>query len=94
MKTQSILKFSFWDAWFMKIFRNFASMKFQILAMIYVLVAYGMFHTLPNSDTPYISAGLGCTLLGGGFVTLALGRIIANTSLVDKKDGEVLDTDK
>lgn len=86
---------NFWDIWLQKIFRNFASMKFQWLLFLYIPVIYGMFNAPIESATefvPYISASLGLTFLGGGFITLATSRIIARTKLTESNDS--LDCDK
>jgi len=97
----SFFKKNFWDLWFQKIFRNFASMKFQWLTLLYIPTIWGMFHTPPGSQTPWVSASVGFTSLGGGFVTLAITRIIARTKLVEDSSDEDsldrsgnLDTDK
>ena len=96
-KEPSILNASFWDLWVQKIFRNLASMKFQWLLILYIPTIYGMFHMIPNvtPPTPYISAALGMGFLGGGFITLATSRIIAQTKLKENGNGKaVLDTEK
>jgi hypothetical protein len=88
---------SFWDLWTQKVFRNFASMKFQWLLLLYVPIVWGMFHVIPGTDPPqvWIPATTGCSFLGGGFVTLALGRIYAKTKLQESNgDNGELDTDK
>ena len=72
---------SFWDLWWQKIFRNFASAKYQWLFFLYLPTIYGMFHEGLTKGQPWISATLGLSFLGGGFVTLALGRFMANTNL-------------
>lgn len=84
---------SFWDLWFQKIFRNMASIKFQMLLLIYVPIIYGMFEGkwVNNAWTSKIPATIGLGFLGGGYVTLALGRIYAKTRL--KETDVVLDTD-
>jgi len=81
----------FWDLWLQKIFRNFASMKFQWMVMLYIPTIWGMFH-IKNATDPWISATTGLTFLGGGFVTLAVSRIIARTKLTE--NGNEFDTDK
>lgn len=85
---------SFWDLWIQKLFRNFASMKFQLLMIVYVPVVYGMFHMRPGTEDPWISSELGLGFLGGGYIALAAGRIIANTSLMSRKEDSDLNTDK
>ena len=91
----SITKGNFWDLWGQKMFRNFASMKFQWLTILCVIVVYGMFTMRPGTDPqlPWISAELGLGFLGGGFITLATSRIIARTKLTEPSNGD-LDTDK
>ena len=97
----SIYNGVFWDLWIQKLLRNFASMKYQILLLLYAVIVYGMFWAPADR---MISTTLGIGFLGGGFITMATSRIIANTSLFEKKEdgenlrsvtkGEVLDTDK
>ena len=85
----SIVKGNFWDLWLQKILRNFASMKFQWMVILYVPTIWGMFNIKPGSDPaePWISAALGLGFLGGGFITLATSRIVARTKLVEPKNG-------
>jgi len=87
---------TFWDLWVQKIFRNLASMKFQWLLLLYVPVIWGMFHIIPNTTppAPWIPAATGLGFLGGGFVTLALGRIYAKTKLKENGNSVELDTDR
>ncbi len=91
----SIFKSNFWDVWIQKLLRNVASVKFQWLLFLYIPTIWGMFHMQPEitPPTPWISASLGLTFLGGGFITLATSRIIARTKLTEDTNGE-LDTDK
>lgn len=79
---------SFWDLWWQKMFRNIASVKYQWLFFLYVPTIYGMFNFKPGTTEPWISATLGLGFLGGGFVTLALGRLMANTKLKVDKAGQ------
>ena len=91
----SIFDRSFWDLWFQKILRNVASVKYQWLLLLYIPIIWGMFHTNAKGEV-WISATLGLGFLGGGFITLATSRIVARTSLFEKK-GEAaseLDTDQ
>lgn len=90
----SFFKANFWDLWLQKLFRNIASVKYQWLVILYVPVIYGMFTYKPGitPPEPWISAALGLSFLGGGFITLALGRIVANSRLCEKPD-DTLDTD-
>jgi len=91
----SFFNSTFWDLWLQKIFRNFASMKFQWMVILCSIVVYGMFfRTMPGDPkVPLISASLGMTFLGGGFITLATSRIIARTKLTEPSDDK-FDTDK
>ena len=96
----SFFKRNFWDLWLQKIFRNFASMKFQWLVILYIPVVYGMFSgkwiTLADGTMKWMSkVGIseGLAFLGGGFITLATSRIIARTKLTNGTNGD-LDTDK
>ena len=78
----------FWDLWLQKIFRNIASMKFQWLLLLYIPIVWGMFQGqwIDGKWVSKIPAITGCGLLGGGFVTLALGRIWAQTKLKEEDD--------
>jgi hypothetical protein len=96
--TISFFNKTFWDLWLQKIFRNFASMKFQWMALLYIPVIYGMFDgkwVLVDEAVQWVSkinvtAGLG--FLGAGFITLATSRILARTKLTESN--EEFDTDK
>lgn len=91
----TVKDFSFWDLWLQKCLRNFASAKYQWLFLLYVPTIWGMFHEGLTKGQPWISATLGLGFLGGGFITLALGRFLANTQLKENPDGtRILDTDK
>ena len=97
IKTElSVYDRTFWDMWAQKLLRNVASMKFQWLLLLYIPTIIGMFNLMPNTTppTPWISATLGLGFLGGGFVTLALGRIVAQTRLKENGKNGVLDTEK
>lgn len=90
---------TFWDLWLQKIFRNFASLKFQMLLLLYIPVVYGMFngHWVKDVWTPKIGVAVGLGFLGGGYITLALGRIYAQTRLQEPTEDEeekVLDTNR
>lgn len=91
----SFFKANFWDLWFQKLFRNIASVKYQWLVLLYIPVIYGMFTFKPDVTPPetWISPTLGLSFLGGGFITLALGRIVANSRLCEKSEDD-LDTDR
>lgn len=94
----SFFKANFWDLWLQKIFRNFASLKFQMLLLLYVPIIYGMFDGkwVGNVWTSKIGITAGLSFLGGGYITLALGRIYARTRLIDSTDDETIgmDSDK
>lgn len=93
---------SFWDLWFQKIFRNFASVKYQWLLYMAVPTFLAMFTGRWYYPTdggapqfiPMLSHTIGYSFLGGGFITLATSRIIARTKLVEPKGEDELDTDK
>ena len=85
---------SFWNLWWQKNFRNFASAKYQWLFLLYLPTIYGMFNEGLTSGEPWISATLGLSFLGGGFITLALGRFMANTNLTVGKDGKDINIHK
>lgn len=89
----SIYDKSFWDLWVQKVFRNVASVKYQFMVFYFWLVAYGMFIEKNADGTAFIGSAAGLAFLGGGFITLVTSRMIMNTSLFEKKNGE-LDTDK
>lgn len=95
----SFFKKSFWDLWLQKIFRNFASMKFQWMLLLYIPVIYGMFDGkwITHGDTIKWVSKIGVTdglmFLGGGFITLATSRIIARTKLTEPTN-EDFDTDR
>jgi hypothetical protein len=83
---------SFWDLWFQKVFRNFASVKYQFMVAFFTIITYGMFFGKTTANEPIISATAGLAFLGGGFLSLATSRIIMRTSLTsNKEDG--MDTD-
>lgn len=86
---------SFWDIWIQKCFRNIASVKYQWLMLLYIPIIWGMFHTNVITQKPWISEVVGLGFLGGGFITLALGRIIAKTRLTEETENyQTLNTDK
>lgn len=93
MSNISFFNQSFWNLFLQKIFRNFASIKFQVLLMLYIPTIIGMFYMEGAEGAPFVSHTLGFGLLGGGFVTLALGRIIARTKLTEDIDKD-FDTDR
>lgn len=84
----SIFKLKFWDLFAQKLLRNLASMKFQWLMLLYIPIVWGMFQGkwVENIWVAKIPPSLGLGLLGGGFVTLALGRIYAQTKLKENDD--------
>jgi hypothetical protein len=89
----SFFKLNFWDLWLQKVFRNFASMKFQLLILLYIPVIWGMFNFKPGTKEVWISAAVGLGFLGGGYVTLATSRYLSRTGLVEK-NGKKFDTDQ
>lgn len=88
----SVYDKSFWDLWIQKCMRNMASVKYQWLLFLYIPIVWGMFNIRPETSEPWISATLGLSFLGGGFITLATSRIIARTKLTEDND-EGIDTD-
>jgi hypothetical protein len=91
----SFFNSTFWNLWFMKIFRNIASVKYQWLLFLYIPTIWGMFNLNEKTNEPWISATLGLTFLGGGFITLATSRLISQSSLTeDVDDGNTLNTDR
>ena len=91
----SIFKKRFWDLWVMKILRNFASMKFQLMLMMAIPTLYGMLtgEYINGEFVSKIPPVVGYSFLTGGFITLAGSRIVAKTSLTSTEEDE-LDTDK
>jgi len=94
---------TFWDLLLQKLFRNFASVKYQWLMLLYIPIIYGMFDGKWVGTAAAVKwvakidpiTGLG--FLGGGFATIALGRIYAKTKLTENGNGNnnnELDTDK
>jgi len=81
IKKISAFNKTFWDLWIQKVFRNVASVKYQWMVMMYLPVIWGMFHLSPATNAPWISDIAGLAFLGGGFITLATCRIIAQTKL-------------
>lgn len=91
----SVFNRTFWNLWLMKIFRNIASVKYQWLLFLYVPVIWGMFHLNEKTGAPWITAMEGLTFLGGGFITLATSRLIAQSSLVEDSESiNTINTDK
>jgi hypothetical protein len=91
----TVFGLSFWDMWIQKCFRNFASVKYQWMIILYVPVVWGMFNICESTKQPWVSAALGLGFLGGGFITLSLGRIVARTQLTeDNENYQTLDTDR
>jgi hypothetical protein len=83
----SFWKAKFWDLILMKLFRNFASVKYQWMVLLYIPVIWGMFHISPKGTEPWISSTVGLSFLSGGYVTLALGRIYIQTRLTENGNG-------
>jgi len=80
---------TFINLWVRKLLRNISSMKYQILIAIYIAMVIGMFsgHWTENGKwEAKIPPAYACTLLGGGFVTLAGTRLYARTKLTEDED--------
>ena len=95
----TFLSKKFWSLFGMKVFRNFASVKYQILILLYVPIIYGIFDGkwVETRWVSKISPAVGLGFLGGGYVTIALGRIYTRTKLTENGNGndkEVLDTNR
>ncbi len=91
----SVFNRTFWNLWLMKIFRNIASVKYQWLLFLYVPTIWGMFHINEKTNSPWISSTEGLAFLGGGFLTLATSRLIAQSSLFeDSESTNTINTDK
>lgn len=82
---------SFWDLWIQKMFRNIASAKYQFMAAMFTIITYGMFNINETTKNPWITAALGLSFLGGGFITFATSRIYMNTKL---REDNTLNTDR
>ena len=89
----SLFNRSFWDLWVQKLFRNFASVKYQFMVAFFTVVIYGMFGAELSDGKPALSMVEGLAFLGGGFISLMTGRIAMRSSLVVPKD-DGMDTDK
>jgi hypothetical protein len=85
---------SFWDLWLQKMFRNFASVKFQFMVAFFWLIVYGMFVAKDSQGEPFISAVAGLAFLGGGFISLVTSRLAIRTSLFDQASEDGFDTDR
>ncbi|GAG26140.1 unnamed protein product [marine sediment metagenome] len=90
-KEITVFGLSFLDLWIQKMFRNVASAKYQFMAAMFIIITYGMFNVNDHTHAPWISATLGLSFLGGGFITFATSRIYMNTKLRENND---LNTDK
>jgi hypothetical protein len=86
----SVFNRTFWNLWLMKLFRNIASVKYQWLLFLYIPTIWGMFHINEKTNAPWISSMEGLAFLGGGFLTLATSRLIAQSSLIE--DSESINT--
>jgi hypothetical protein len=96
----SVFNGTFWDLWVQKIFRNIASVKYQWLLYMAIPTFWAMFNgkwycppDAAPSFIPMLNHTIGYTFLGGGFITLAVSRIVARTKLTED-DVQVLDTDE
>ena len=58
----------------------------------FIPVIWGIFNFKPWTTEPWISDTTGLAFLGGGFITLAVSRILARTKLVE--NGSEFDTEK
>ncbi len=90
----SALDRSFWDLWLQKCLRNFASVKYQFMVFFFWMVVYGMFIEKNKDGSSFISPVEGLAFLGGGFITLAVSRIVLRTSLFEPKGQGNIDTDQ
>lgn len=96
-KELTFFSWRFFDLVLQKLVRNITSLKMQVLLMMYVLVFWGVFDGkwINGEWHSKIPAGGALVLLGGGYVTLALGRIYAKTKLHENGNGNnELDTDQ
>jgi len=92
----TFFSWKFWNLVLMKLVRNFSSMKFQLLILMYIPIIYGIFTGQWSEAGEWqskISAETGLAFLGGGYVTLALGRIYARTKLNGQANDQWMDTD-
>jgi len=73
----------FWRLFFQKLLRNFASMKYQWLTLLYIPIIYGMFsgRWVDGQWIGKIESVEGLSYLGGAFVTVMGIRIYAKTKL-------------
>ncbi len=84
---------SFWDLWGQKMFRNFASVKYQFMIAYFIIVTYGMFGGEATDGTALLGMKEGLAFLGGGFITLVTSRIAMRSSLFPPADNG-MDTDR
>ena len=84
---------SFWDLWLQKIFRNFASVKYQFMIAFFTVIVYGMFFGENDKGAPLLSMVEGLAFMGGGFITLVTSRIAMRSSLFAPSDTG-MDTDR
>ena len=89
----SLFNRSFWDLWGQKLFRNFASVKYQFMVAFFTVIIYGMFGADNTDGTALLSMTDGLLFLGGGFISLMTGRIAMRSSLVVPAD-DGMDTDR
>lgn len=89
----TVRNWSFWDIWLQKMFRNVASVKYQLLLLYSSIIVAGMFFVDGTDKEPFISATAGLAFLGAGMITLISTRLVARTNLFAPKD-DSLDTDR
>ena len=80
----SIFAARFWDLWLMKIFRIVASMKFISMVLVYAPIVILMFSGswVEGVWVAKVSTTVGVSAITGGLVTLILGRVYADTRLI------------
>ena len=76
---------TFWPLFWQKVLRNFASMKYQWLLLLYAPIIYGMFsgRWIDGKWVSKIGTIEGLSYLGGAFVTVLSIRIYAKTQLCE-----------
>jgi len=89
----SVRDWSFWDLWLQKIFRNVASVKYQLIVLYSIIIVSGMFFIKNAKDEPLLGMTAGLAFLGGGMITLISTRLAARTTLFAPKSDD-MDTDR
>lgn len=87
----SIFGIKFWDLWFMKLLRIVSSMKFISMVLVYTPIVILMFSGswVEGVWVSKVSTSVGVSAITGGLVTLILGRVYADTRLIQDSTNDV-----